>query len=323
MTSSSTTSSSKSLTALFAALTLPVLLAAPLCAADVVPAQAEAFARLVSSDARVVRLATGMQFLEGTAWSDADGGRLYFSDIPASHILTWTATQGVVVFRQDSHHANGNTIDPQGRLVTCEHGTRRVTRTSATGGIEVMVDRYQGAKFNSPNDVAVKSDGTIWFTDPPYGIPAGERQELPHAYVFRYDPASRDLSIVADDFEMPNGIAFSPDESQLYITDTGAARHIRVFDVRADGRLAHGRVFCALAKGLPDGIRLDSAGNLWTTAGEGVEVYAPSGTLLGTILVGESPANLSFGGPDHHTLFMAAHTSLYAVPVLAGPAGHP
>ncbi len=271
----------------------------------------------------VEKLHGGMLWAEGPVWF-ADGEFLLWSDIPNNRMLCWAEGSTVRVFRSPSNNSNGNTRDQQGRLVTCEHGARRVTRTEPDGSITVLADNYRGKRLNSPNDVVVKSDGTIWFTDPPYGILSdyeGHKtaSELERCYVFRLDPASGDLDIVADDFDKPNGIAFSPDESILYIADTGRSHdpkgphHIRAFTVRDGKRLSEGRLFAEIDPGLADGFRLDTEGNVWTSAGDGVHCYAPSGDLLGKIKVPEVVSNVAFGGPKRNRLFITATTSLYAI----------
>lgn len=285
-------------------------------AADLAVGQADAFHRLVAADAKVEKLGTGMKFLEGPCWMKSDGGWLVFSDIPANELKKWTAAGGVTTWRTPSNHANGNLLDQQGRLISCEHSARRVTRTNADGTIEVLVDAFDGKKLNSPNDVAVKSDGTIWFTDPPYGIPKDQKQEQAAQNVFRLDPQTRTITVVAADFDRPNGLCFSPDEKLLYIADSGKPKHIRVFSVKDDGTLGDGKVFATLDKGAPDGIRCDVQGNVWSSAGDGARAYAPDGTWLGTVLTPESAANLCFGGADGKTLFITARTSLYAVTTL-------
>lgn len=289
-------------------------------AADAATGQSEEFRRIVPPDAKLEKLAGGFKFLEGPVWTDADGGYLIFSDIPANRLLKWTKKDGVTVYRADSRNANGNTRDLEGRLITCEHGSRSVTRTGPDGAVATLADRYEGKLLNSPNDCAVRSDGTIWFTDPPYGL-AGRPAEVGGNFVFRLDPATRSLTVVARDFDMPNGLCFSPDGRKLYIADSGKPRHIRVFDVNADGTLGGGAVFCRIDKGVPDGIRCDADGRVWSSAGDGVHIYAPDGSLAGKIPVPESPANLCFGGDDGRTLFITARTSLYAIRVaVAGAA---
>jgi gluconolactonase len=273
------------------------------------------FGKLVAPDAKLERLATDMQFTEGPVWVAADGGFLVFSDIPADELKKWTAKDGLTTFRKPSQNANGNTLDREGRLVSCEHSGRRVSRLEKDGQLVTFVDRFEGKKFNSPNDADVKSDGTIWFTDPDYGL-RGQPRDYEGCFVFRFDPKSKALAVVARDFDKPNGIAFSPDEKKLYVADSGKPRHIRVFDVQSDGTVKGGGVICTIDKGGPDGIRCDAAGRVWSSAGDGVQIFAPDGKLLGKILVPESPANLCFGGADGKTLFITARKSLYAIPVL-------
>jgi gluconolactonase len=280
------------------------------------------FGSYVLFNAPVERLASGFRWIEGPVWF-ADAGALLFSDIPNDRILRWIDGAGVSVFREPSGFANGNTRDREGRLVTCSHGARAVLRTELDGSITILADRYQGKRLNSPNDVVVRSDGSIWFTDPHYGIKAdyeGGRaeQELP-CNVYRLDPGSGTLTVVADDFAGPNGIAFSPDERTLYVADTGAmfdaaaTRHIRAFDVGADGTLNGDRVFHSVLPGAADGFRCDEDGNLWTSAGDGVHCIAPDGTLLGKIRIPEIVSNLTFGGRHRSRMFICGTTSLYAV----------
>lgn len=280
-----------------------------------------AFGSFVMGNAPVKQIATGFDWTEGPVWF-GDAGCLLFSDIPNNRIMRWTPGAGVSVYRQPSHYANGHTRDRQGRLVSCEHGTRRVTRTELDGSITVIADRFEGRRLNSPNDVVVKSDGSIWFTDPHYGIMTDyegfkSEQELP-CNVYRVDPASGAVEAVATDFACPNGLAFSPDESRLYVADTGRMfgadpQHIRVFDVDAAGRLSGGGVFHTVTPGCADGFRLDTDGNVWTSAADGVHCIAPDGRLLGKILVPELVSNVCFGGRAKHQLFMTATTSVYAV----------
>jgi gluconolactonase len=273
------------------------------------------FAKIVPADAKVEKLAGGMTFTEGPCWfDDAQGGYLVFSDIPANQLKKWTAKDGLTVFRADSNYANGNTRDPEGRLVTCEHQARRVTRTEKDGAIAVLAERYQGKALNSPNDPVVKSDGTVWFTDPPYGLPKGQKQEQPGQYVFRLDPKTKELKAVATDFDKPNGLAFSPDEKKLYVADSDPKNnHIRVFDVAADGALSNGRLFCKIDKGAPDGIRVDAAGRVFSSAKDGVQIFSPAGETIGKILLPENCANLTFGGKGNDELFMTASKSLYRI----------
>jgi gluconolactonase len=283
-------------------------------AADVDIRDAAEFGKIVAPDAKLQKLATDMQFTEGPVWVAADGGFLVFSDIPADELKKWTAKDGLTTFRKPSRNANGNTVDRQGRLVTCEHSGRRVSLLEKDGSLVTVVDRFGEKQFNSPNDVAVKSDGTIWFTDPDYGL-RGQPRDYDGCYVFRFDPKSKALTVLVKDFDKPNGIAFSPDEKRLYVADSGKPRHIRVFDVQQDGTVGNGRVFCEIDKGVPDGIRCDAAGRVWSSAGDGVHIFAPDGKLIGKILLPEAPANLCFGGADGKTLFITARKSLYSIPV--------
>lgn len=278
--------------------------------------------------ARVERLWTGARWSEGPAWFAA-GRYLVWSDIPNNRMLRWDETDGSVsVFRQPSNHSNGNATDLQGRLVTCEHLTRRVTRTEHDGTVTVIADRFAGKRFNSPNDVVVKSDGSIWFSDPTYGIGHDYEgdygdEEIGGSHVYRVDPATGGVSQMTTDIEKPNGLAFSPDEKVLYVADTGAShradgpRHIRKFWVADDGQLSGGGIFATCTAGLFDGFRVDTNGRLWTSAADGVHCYDPDGTLLGKILIPELVANLTFGGPKRNRLLICGTTSLYSVFVTA------
>jgi gluconolactonase len=284
------------------------------------------FSSLLLGNCRLEKLYTGTRWAEGPCYF-ADGNYLIWSDIPNNRMLRWTEGLGVEVFRQPSHCSNGNTRDRQGRLVTCEHETRRVTRTEVDGTITVLADRYEGKRLNSPNDVVVKSDGSIWFTDPPYCILSdyeGKKSasELGSNYVFRLDPGGS-LSIVADDFDKPNGIAFTPDESQLLVADSGKPHHLRVFDVKEGKTLTKSRVFAECDAGIFDGFRFDTEGNLWASTRAGINVYAPGGEMLGKIRVPEAVANLTFGGPKRNRLFITATTSLYSLFVNANGVQHP
>lgn len=284
-------------------------------AADFEIRDAVEFNKIVAPNAKLERLATDMRFTEGPVWLAADGGYLVFSDIPADELKRWSPQEGLSTFRKPSRNANGNTVDRQGRLITCEHSGRRVSILEQDGSLRTLVDRGDGKKFNSPNDAVVKSDGTLWFTDPPYGLPRDAVKEQDGNYVFRFDPKTQKAARVADGFDMPNGLCFSPDEKQLYVADSGKPRHLRVFDVQPDGTLKDGRVFCEIDRGVPDGIRCDAQGRIYSSAGDGVHIFAPDGKLIGKILVSESAANLCFGGADGKTLFITARTSLYAIPL--------
>ena len=276
------------------------------------------FASYVLGNAPVKRLATGFDWVEGPVWF-GDMGCLLFSDIPNNRILRLDDA-GVSTFRSPSNFSNGHTRDLQGRLVSCEHGGRRVTRTEWDGRVTVIADSYQGKPLNSPNDVIVARDGAIWFSDPHYGIMTdyeGYRaeQELP-CNVYRVDPGGR-IEAVITDMACPNGLAFSPDERLLYVADTGRMfsddpQYIRVYDM-VDGRPANGRLFHTIAPGCADGIRLDTEGNLWTSAGDGVHCIAPDGRRLGRILVPERVSNICFGGRAKNRLFITATTSVYSV----------
>jgi gluconolactonase len=286
------------------------------------------FTHLVSLNARLVKLWTGAAWAEGPVYF-RDGDYLLFSDIPNNRIMRFvpdlSGLSGTVsVYRQPANNTNGHTRDREGRLVSCEHGARRVTRTEPDGRITVLADCWQGKRLNSPNDIVVKSDGTIWFTDPPYGILSdleGWQGELEYGgcHVFRLDPGTGRLDVACDDFVKPNGLAFSPDEKRLYVVDTGAShdphgpRHIRVFEVDEGNRLTGGAVLATCDVGLYDGLRVDTAGRIWTSAGDGVHCYAPDGALLGKILVPEVVANVCFGGLKRNRLYICGTTSLYAV----------
>ena len=284
------------------------------------------FARYRLFSASVERLATGMRWAEGPVWF-GDGRFLLWSDIPNDRMMRWDETNGAVsVFRSPSGFANGNTRDREGRLVTCEHGGRRVSRTEYDGAITVLMERWNGKRLNSPNDVVVKSDGSIWFTDPPFGIQGhyeGElaEQEVP-ACVYRIDGQTGQAAIVADDVLGPNGLCFSPDERLLYVVESRGEpyRKLRVFDVADDGRLANGRIFLdAGPGGTPDGIRCDVDGNVWAGWGmgtpelDGVMIFAPDSTPIGRIALPERCANVCFGGRKRNRLFMASSHSVYAL----------
>ncbi|HEV2557733.1 MAG TPA: SMP-30/gluconolactonase/LRE family protein [Microvirga sp.] len=286
----------------------------------------ERFASLVNPNARLEVLYQGCRWAEGPAYFPAHR-TLVWSDIPNDRMMRYDETTGGVgVFRSPAHYSNGNTIDREGRLVTCEHGGRRVTRTEHDGTITVLASHYKGKRLNSPNDAVVRADGSIWFTDPAYGIDSDyeghkAESEIGACHVYRIDGQTGALAVVADDFVRPNGIAFSPDERHLYVADTGAThrkegpRHIRVFDVDEGGKLANGRVFAACTAGLFDGFRFDVEGRLWTSAGDGIHCYAPDGTLIGKVLVPEVTANVAFGGPKRNRLYICGTTSLYAIMV--------
>jgi gluconolactonase len=278
-------------------------------------------------NAAIERIAHGFRWAEGPVYF-RDGGYLLWSDIPNNRIMRWLEDDGhVSVFRAPSNYSNGNTRDREGRLITCEHDTRRVTRTEHDGRVTVLIDRYDGKKLNAPNDVIVNSMGEIWFTDPGYGID-GEYEghkaefELP-GHVYRLDPAIGKAAVMLDDFIRPNGLALSPDEKLLYVVDSGTTHggpaHIRVFEV-ANGKCSRGRIFAEdFAPGFTDGLRIDVEGNVWCSMGwadpkeDGVRCYAPDGDLIGKIHLPETCANLCFGGKKRNRLFMCASTSIYSL----------
>ena len=278
----------------------------------------ERFGTCIKSQARLDHLYEGCRWAEGPAYFPAHRA-LVWSDIPNDRMLRYDeATGNVGVFREPAGYTNGHTVDAQGRLVSCEHGNRRVTRTEPDGTITVLADRFDGKRLNSPNDVVVKSDGAIYFTDPAYGIESDYEGNKGHSeigacHVYRIDPKTLALTIAADDFDRPNGLAFSLDETRLYVSDTGAPKHMRVLDVAKDGTLSGGEVFAECTVGAFDGFRLDDAGRIWTSAGDGVHCYDPDGTLLGKVLVPEAVANVAWGWPKRNRLYICATTSLYAV----------
>ncbi|SDZ50060.1 gluconolactonase [Jannaschia faecimaris] len=278
------------------------------------------FGHYVLGNAPVKRLATGFDWAEGPVWF-GDAGCLLFSDIPNNRILRWTEADGISTYRAPANYSNGHTRDLQGRLVSCEHGARRVTRTEYDGSITVIADGFDGKRLNSPNDVVVKSDGSIWFSDPHYGIMTdyegfrGE-QENP-CVVYRVDPDSSAMHVVVWDMNCPNGLAFSADESLLYVADTGRMfsddpKQMRVYPVQGDS-LGEGAHFHTVSPGAADGFRLDTHGNIWTSAGDGVQCIAPDGRLLGKIHVPEVVSNVCFGGRAKHQLYITATTSLYRI----------
>ncbi|WP_216899965.1 SMP-30/gluconolactonase/LRE family protein [Synechococcus sp. CCY 9618] len=281
------------------------------------------FDGLVLFNAELETIADGLRWCEGPVWF-ADHGCLLFNDIPNNRTLRWSEAGGVSVFRPSSDYANGQCRDLQGRLISCHHRSRSLTRLEIDGSLTTLVSRADGQRLNSPNDVVVKSDGSLWFTDPLYGIATdyeGGRQDSEQpAAVYRLDPASGELERVVSDMAGPNGLAFSPDERRLYLVETGAVgdpapdRHIRVFDVGADGRsLSGGGVFHRIEPGWADGLRVDEQGNVWSSAGDGVHCLAPDGTLLGRVLVPSLVANLCFGGAFRNRLFICAAPAVYAL----------
>lgn len=278
---------------------------------------------LLLPDAQLQKLASGavhgespVYFYEDDSviWSDAHGNRL----------LRWSPTDGNKVIRQPSHYQSGNYRDLQGRLVSCSQGQRAIIRRSEAGEWRVLVDRYRGKRLNSPNDVVVKSDGTIWFTDPCFGLTDEEQgyggeQEQAGDFVYRFDPTTGEIDAVIKEMQRPNGLAFSPDESLLYVSDTSAVEYpqlhhdIRVYEVKENRYIGEGRLFATIEPGEPDGFRVDVHGNIFTSSADSVQIYAPDGTCLGKILVPEVCTNLTFGGREKNRLFITAKTSLYAI----------
>lgn len=286
------------------------LLAHPARADEEGEALPEALAALVFPDSRVTRIASGMQFTEGPVWILREQ-RLVWSDIPNSLQMQWTQAKGVEAYRKVAA-SNGNLLDLDGNLLTCQHAGRNLIRTDPDGKITVLVDRYDGKKLNSPNDLAIHSDGTIWFTDPTYGLKE-EPSEIGSNNVYRFNPESKELHAVCSDFDMPNGIAFSHDEKRVFISDTGRIGTIRVFDIPKSGASLTQPIFEIDIR--CDGMCVDSEGNLYTTSQGGVHVFAPDGSKLGLIPVAEQPANVCFGGADFQTLFITARSSVYSIPL--------
>jgi gluconolactonase len=280
------------------------------------------FAHYILANAPLEQLAGGFRWIEGLVWM-GDAGCLLFEDLPRDRTMRWIEDAGVSVYRAPSGYANGQTRDLQGRLISCSHRERCLFRTELDGSITRLVDRHGGRRLNSPNDVAVKSDGTIWFTDPLYGIQTdyeGGRQpsEQPPA-LYRFDPGTGEINVAAGDFDGPNGLAFSPDERLLYVAETGdqtsdsPKQYIRAFDVDAAGRLSGGDIFHKIVPGYADGLCVDEDGNLWSSAADGVHCIDPEGRLLGKVLVPHRVSNLTFGGIRRNRLFIGGSHTLYAI----------
>ena len=267
---------------------------------------------ILAPNTQVEKVAGGFEFTEGPLWHP--DGFLLFSDIPANTIYKWQPEQKTEIFRQPSGNANGNTLDRSGRLITAEHGNRRISLTKKNGEIVTLASHYQEKRLNSPNDLAVKSDGSIYFTDPPYGIKS-EQEELGFYGVYRLAPDGT-LTLLVDDFVRPNGIALSPDETKLYVNDSEKG-HIRVFDLKPDGMIENGKLFAELkppsAEGAADGMKVDIKGNVYSTGPGGVWIFSPKGDLLGIIKTPEPPANLAWGDSDYKTLYITARNSLYRI----------
>jgi gluconolactonase len=279
---------------------------------------------IVRPEASLQKLANGAVHSEGPVYFHEDDS-VVWSDAHGNRLLRWSPTDKVTVLRDPSDYQSGNYRDLEGRLVACSSGLRAIIRREDNGEWKVLVDRYQGKRLNSPNDLVVKSDGTIWFTDPPYGITEpnqgyGGEQEQPGSYVYRFDPAIGDIYPVVTDMVRPNGLAFSPDESLLYVSDTaafnipGGPHHIRVYEVVDNRYVKNGRVFAVIEPGQPDGLRVDEHGNVFTSSQDSVQIYAPDGTRLGKILVPEISTNLTFAGKERYSrLFITAGHSLYVI----------
>ncbi len=291
------------------------------------------FMRLIISHAKLETLYTGTRWAEGPVYVPA-AKSLLWSDIPRDRLMRFDETDGSVsVFAHPCGHQNGHTLDDLGRVIACEHSGRCVSRLEHDGRWTTLVDRFEGRRLNSPNDVVQKRDGTIWFTDPTYGIDShyeghAAESEIGASNVYRFDPETGAITAVVTDMVRPNGLAFSPDESLLYVADTGVShvpthpRQIATYAVQPDGRSVRpAGVFATLESGVYDGFRVDRDGHVWTSAGAGVSIYAPDGTLIGRIPVGESVSNLTFGGPKRNRLYITAQTSLYAIYVNAHPYG--
>ncbi|GEO98548.1 SMP-30/gluconolactonase/LRE family protein [Methylobacterium haplocladii] len=281
------------------------------------------FAGYILENAPLEGLGSGFRWIEGPVWM-GDSGCLLFQDLPRNRTMRWIEDEGFSVYRAPSDYANGQTRDLQGRLIACSHRGRCLYRTELDGSVTTLVTHHDGKRLNAPNDVVVKSDGTIWFTDPVYGISndyEGGRQvsEQPPA-LYRFDPDTNAITVAAGDFDGPNGLAFSPDESRLYVSETGDQTHanprqyIRVFDVAGDGRtLTGGGVFHKIEPGYCDGMRVDEDGNVWSSAADGVHCLSPEGRLLGKILIPYRVSNLCFGGPAKNRLFIGGSHTLFAI----------
>lgn len=278
--------------------------------------QDENLSSILSEESEMELLETSFQLTEGPLWNRVEG-HLLFSDIHADRIYCWAQDEGVDVYREPSGNSNGLTYDKESRLIICEHGNRRIARINENNVYEILAESYRGKRLNSPNDVIVKSDGNIYFTDPPYGI-RPEEQELYCNGVYMLDPEKKILELLVDDFERPNGLTFSPDESVMYIADSAPRRrHIRIFKVNSEGRLTGGRVFAVIHSkmlGNPDGMKVDVEGNLYVAAAGGIWIFKKNGVKLGVIRTTENrPTNCAWGENDHRTLFITTRTSVYRI----------
>lgn len=281
------------------------------------------FDALLLEGQQLEKLCTGAKWSEG-AFYVADRKMVVWSDIPNNRLVAWTEQDGFFEYQKPSHFSNGHTIDREGRIINCEHGRRCISRTQFGKETEILVDSYEGKRLNSPNDVVVKSDGTIWFSDPRYGILSNDEgykadSELAGDYVYCFNPDTKEIRAVATDTIRPNGLAFSPDETLLYVSDTSAShdetgRHeIRVYRVGENNTLSAGKTFAVVEPGLPDGFRIDKNGYIFTSSLDSIQVYHPDGTRLGKIFVPEKIANCTFGGDDFDELYIVATSSLYRI----------
>ena len=300
---------------------------------DTVEVLHRSFRSLIDAKLGLTEIASGMGFTEGCCYIP---GReiLIWSDIPGNRMHSWSESDGVSVFREPSGNSNGNTFDLEGRILSCETSGRQVSITELDGSVHPYIHQYGGRKLNSPNDIVVKSDGTIWFSDPDYGFlhpELGHGQELEQDAnrVYRFEPETRRITAVVSDMDKPNGLAFSPDESILYVGDTGRTHgedrnhHVMAFDVVDGEKLENGRVFAEVEPWVPDGMRADENGNLWVAAGDGVQCHNPKGRLIGKVHTPHVTANLSFGGPDLKTLFITSSGSVFSIPTRVAGAVRP
>jgi gluconolactonase len=288
----------------------------------------DGFKRVLLPDSSLEKLTSPAIWAEGPVWLP-DGDMVVFSDVKGNRMFSWSDRKGLEVFRQPSNYNNGNTLDRQGRLVSCEHGRRCVSRTGKDGRVEVLAEKFDGKRFNSPNDVVVKSDGSIWFTDPPYGIIGDDEgykseSQIIGCWVYRLEPESGQMDVATVDVQRPNGLAFSPDESVLYVADMSVVefprlgrRRITVYDVVEGKRLTNGRKLADIAPGIPDGFRVDREGRLYVSSDDSIQVLSPSGKLLGKIMVPERISNCTFAGRNEDTLYITATTSLYRIRLAA------
>ncbi|MEL6580426.1 MAG: SMP-30/gluconolactonase/LRE family protein [Cyanobacteria bacterium J06621_12] len=279
---------------------------------------------IINPDAKLEKLADGAKHSEGAVYLPKDDSVIY-SDVSGDRLFRWSATDGVRIIRESGfYYQNGNYLDLEGRLVSCSHGKRAIIRQEHNGEWQIICDRHQNSRLNSPNDLIVKSDGTIWFTDPPFGLTqpdegCGGQQEQAGSFVFRFDPNTGEIDGVIREMERPNGLAFNPDESILYVSDTSQVdyvqghHYIRAYDVVDDKQITGGRVFAVIEPGQPDGLIVDQEGNVFTSSADSVQVFTPDGDRLGKIFVPEIVANLAFGGKDGKRLFITAGGSLYAI----------